>query len=63
VNVLTPGGPARPDRIIKIVDGDGITRPLAQPGATATLYLETPPRPLDLLRRRSEGAAQPRAES
>ncbi len=63
VNVLTPGGPARPDRIIKIVDGDGITRPLAQPGATATLYLETPPRPLDLLRRRSEGAAQPLAES
>ena len=50
VNVLTPGAPTRPDRISRIVDGDGITRSLAQPGSTVTLYLETPPRPLDLIR-------------
>ncbi len=50
VNVLTPDGPTRTDRITRIVDGDGITRARAQPGTTVTLYLERPPRPLDLIR-------------
>ena len=50
VNVLSPGGPARPDRILKIVDETGIDRPLAQPGFIVTLLLETPPKRLDLIR-------------
>jgi len=51
VDVLTPHGPTRSDRIEKIVDEDGITRPVAQPGATVAVYLETPPDALDLIRR------------
>ena len=50
VDVLSPGVPARPDSILKIIDESGIDRPLAQPGSTVTLFLEAPPRRLDLIR-------------
>jgi putative protease len=50
VDVLSPKGPTRPDCIQKIVDENGVVHPLAQPGSTVTLYLETAPRRLDLIR-------------
>jgi putative protease len=50
VEVLSPNGPARPDRIIDITDKMGLSQPLAQPGSTVTLYLATPPNRLDLIR-------------
>jgi U32 family peptidase len=50
VDVLSPGVPARPDRIVKIADAMGLSQPLAQPGTTVTLYLEKPPKRLDLIR-------------
>jgi putative protease len=56
VDVLSPGGPTRRDRIEKIVDEYGIEQPLAQPGTTVVLYLATPARRLDLLRRPTDPA-------
>jgi putative protease len=56
VDVLSPGGPTRRDRIEKIVDDYGIEQPLAQPGTTVVLYLATPARRLDLLRRPTDPA-------
>ena len=50
VDVLSSMGPSRPDRIVNITDEMGLPQPLAQPGTTVTLYLETPPRRLDLIR-------------
>jgi putative protease len=50
VDVLSNAGPARTDCIRAIVDTDGIRRSPAQPGSTVTVYLETPPRRLDLVR-------------
>lgn len=50
VDVLSSAGPARPDRLLKIVDTDGIRRSPAQPGSTVTVYLQTPPQRLDLIR-------------
>ena len=50
VDVLSPGVSTRPDRIIKITDETGLSQPLAQPGTTVTLYLEIPPKRLDLIR-------------
>lgn len=50
VDVLSPHIPARPDRIRKIVDETGAPRSPAQPGSTVTVYLDTPPRALDLIR-------------
>jgi U32 family peptidase len=52
VDILYPDGPARKDMIRRIVDPNGLTRALAQPGSTVTLYLGRPPEPLDLIRRR-----------
>jgi len=52
VDILYPGGPARKDTIRRIVDPHGLTRTVAQPGSTVTLYLGRPPEPLDLIRRR-----------
>jgi len=54
VDILYPGGPTREDRIQRITDDHGITQPLAQPGSTVTLYLNRPPRRLDLIRRREQ---------
>ncbi len=51
VDVLSPDGPTQQDRIEKIVDEHGMMQPLAQPGTTVTIYLETPPKRLDLIRR------------
>jgi putative protease len=56
VDVLSPGVPTRKDHIEKIVDEYGIEQPLAQPGATVTLYLNTPAQRLDLLRRPTDRA-------
>jgi len=52
VDILTPGAPTREDTIQRIVDGDGVTQSLAQPGSTVTLYLHQAPQALDLIRRR-----------
>jgi putative protease len=52
VDILAPGVPTREDTIQRITDPDGITQSLAQPGSTVTLYLNQPPRALDLIRRR-----------
>ncbi len=54
VDILSPGVPTRRDRIEKIVDEYGLEQPLAQPGATITLYLNTPAQRLDLLRRQPD---------
>ena len=50
VNVLSPEGPARSDRIERILDEDGREQPLAQPGTTVLLELGRPPKALDLIR-------------
>ncbi|PID40411.1 MAG: peptidase U32 [Proteobacteria bacterium] len=50
VDVLTPSGPTRPDRIQKIADDYGLPQPLAQPGATVIVHLKTQPQRLDLIR-------------
>ena len=50
VDVLTPGMPTRPDRILTIIDEHGARRSPAQPGSRVTLYLNTPPQRLDLIR-------------
>ncbi|WP_172684280.1 peptidase U32 family protein, partial [Desulfosarcina cetonica] len=50
VDVLSPGVPTRPDRIRKIIDKHGARRSPAQPGSRVTLYLNTPPQRLDLIR-------------
>ena len=50
VDVLSPQAPARPDRIKKIVDDTGAHRSPAQPGSTVVIYLDQPPRALDLIR-------------
>lgn len=55
VDVLTPNGPTRSDRIIKIADKNGMTRSLAQPGTTVTVYLATTPKSLDLIRKPLNG--------
>ena len=55
IDVLSPNVPARSDRIVKITDDLGLSRPVAQPGSTVTLYLDIPPRRLDLIRIPSEG--------
>ena len=51
VDLLSPGVPTRTDTIERIVDENGLTKPLAQPGSTVTLYLRRPPEALDLIRR------------
>jgi putative protease len=51
VDILFPGGPTREDTIQRIADDRGITRSLAQPNSTVTLYLNRPSEPLDLIRR------------
>ena len=50
VDVLSPGAVVRPDRIVRITDETGVSQPLAQPGTTATLYLDQQPKRLDLIR-------------
>jgi putative protease len=50
VDILTTHGPTRADRIQKIADEYQMKQALAQPGATVTLYLATPPEKLDLIR-------------
>lgn len=50
VDILTPHGPVRTDRIEEIVDEYAMSQPQAQPGATVTLHLTTPPEILDLIR-------------
>jgi putative protease len=50
VDVLTPSGPTRADRIRRIVDEYSLSQPLAQPGSTVTVHLGTQPRRLDLIR-------------
>jgi putative protease len=50
VDVLTPSGPTRPDRILKIVDEYGLAQSQAQPGSTVSVQLQTPPQRLDLIR-------------
>jgi putative protease len=57
VSVLTPDGPLRSDRIERIVDKNGVTQTLAQPGARVTVYLAAPPKALDLIRCRADEAA------
>ena len=44
-----------PDRIVKMTDEMGLSQPLAQPVSAVTLYLETPPKHLDLIRTPSDG--------
>lgn len=55
VDVLSPGVSTRLDRIVKITDATGLPQPLAQPGTTVTLYLDTPPKRLDLIRIPTDG--------
>ena len=55
VDVLSPGVSTRLDRIVKIIDETGLPQPLAQPGTTVTLYLDTPPKCLDLIRIPTDG--------
>ena len=50
VNVLSPHGPTRSDRIERIIGEEGGEQPLAQPGTTVVLELGQQPRPLDLIR-------------
>ncbi|MDL2330170.1 U32 family peptidase [Desulfosarcina sp. OttesenSCG-928-A07] len=50
VNVLSPGGPTRLDRIKQIVDENGVRQSVAQPGSRVVLYLDTPAKRLDLIR-------------
>ena len=50
VDVLSPGVPARTDRIRRIVEDDGRRRSPAQPGSQVIVYLEKPPEKLDLIR-------------
>ena len=52
VDILAPGVPTREDTIQRIVDAYGMTKSLAQPSSTVTLYLRRPPKALDLIRRR-----------
>lgn len=61
VDVLSPHGPSRPDRIVSIMDETGSRRSPAQPGSTVIVYLDTPPAPLDLIR--CPGDAQERKAS
>lgn len=56
VNLLCPDGPTREDTIQRIVDPHGLTQSQAQPGSTVILYLDRPPAPLDLIRRREPHA-------
>jgi len=50
LDVLSPKGPTRNDRIEKITDETGMTLSPAQPGTTVTLYLGHQPKPLDMIR-------------
>jgi putative protease len=50
LDVLSPHGPTRRDRIARIVDEYGVAQPLAQPGTTVMVYLEAPLERLDLIR-------------
>lgn len=50
VNILSPDGPPRPDRIAAIVDDRGERLTLTQPGDTVTVYLDSCPKELDLIR-------------
>jgi putative protease len=54
IEILTKLGPSRRDMVYNIVDAEGISIPLAQPGSIVTLVLATDCVPNDLLRKRSD---------
>ena len=52
IEIITPGGPAVPDKILEIIDLEGRQLAKANPGSRATVLLKTDCRRLDLFRRK-----------